>query len=196
MCLQTGIILMHSVHLQKEAQPEGTNTWNRASSEHPLLEENIGLDLAVSSLRVNLIPFPPWTSNEKRKEGRKEGRKEIIQYWKEKEKEGEDGDWKNKDKNVQEDKRKLEGRNENGQMQTYMDCSGQLTLSGLGLDEGFDEQVCGLCVEREGVAQGLQIWAFLQEGFFKTNSSCMEVLLQMGKKKGWEKQEIQLKYPP
>lgn len=39
----------------------------------------------------------------------------MIQYWKEKEKEGEDGGWENKDKNAQEDKRRLEGRNENGQ---------------------------------------------------------------------------------
>lgn len=64
MCLQTGIILMHSVHLQKEAQPEGTNTWNRASSEHPLLEEkrNMVLDLAarLPPLHFSSRPPPGW----------------------------------------------------------------------------------------------------------------------------------------
>lgn len=40
-----------------------------------------------------------------------------------------------------------------------------LTLSCLSLDKGFDESVRGLSVQGQSIAERLQVWAFLQEGF-------------------------------
>lgn len=52
-----------------------------------------------------------------------------------------------------------------------------LTLGRLCLHEGLDEQVRGLGVEGQGVAQGLQVWAFLQEGLLEAHATRVEVLL-------------------
>lgn len=52
-----------------------------------------------------------------------------------------------------------------------------LTLGRLRLHECLDEQVGGLRVEGQGVAQGLQVWALLQESFLEAHATCMEVLL-------------------
>lgn len=53
-----------------------------------------------------------------------------------------------------------------------------LTLGRLGLHEGLDEQVGGLGVERQGVAQGLQVGALLQEGLLEAHAARVEVLLR------------------
>lgn len=52
-----------------------------------------------------------------------------------------------------------------------------LTLGRLRLHECLDEQVGGLRVEGQGVAQGLQVWTLLQEGFLEAHATRMEVLL-------------------
>lgn len=52
------------------------------------------------------------------------------------------------------------------------------TLRRLGLHEGFDEQICGLGVEGQGVAQRLQVGALLQERFLQPHAAGMEVLLE------------------
>ena len=52
-----------------------------------------------------------------------------------------------------------------------------LTLGRLRLHECLDEQVGGLRVEGQGIAQGLQVWALLQESFLEAHATCMEVLL-------------------
>lgn len=40
-----------------------------------------------------------------------------------------------------------------------------------------DELVCGLRVQRQGVAQRLQVWALLQEGLLQAHTASVEVLL-------------------
>lgn len=52
------------------------------------------------------------------------------------------------------------------------------TLRRLGLHEGFDEQICGLSVEGQGVAQRLQVRALLQERFLQAHATGVEVLLE------------------
>lgn len=52
-----------------------------------------------------------------------------------------------------------------------------LTLGRLRLHEGLDEQVSGLRVEGQGVAQGLQVRALFQKGLLEAHATCMEVLL-------------------
>lgn len=52
------------------------------------------------------------------------------------------------------------------------------TLSALGQDKLPDELVCGLRVQRQGVAQRLQVWALLQESLLQADASGVEVLLR------------------
>lgn len=59
-----------------------------------------------------------------------------------------------------------------------------LTLCSLRLHERLNEQVGSLCVERQGVAQGLQIRALLQEGLLEAHTASVEVLLWAQNKKG------------
>lgn len=66
-----------------------------------------------------------------------------------------------------------------------------LTLGRLRLHECLDEQVGGLRVEGQGVAQGLQVWTLLQEGFLEAHATRMEVLLWGT---GWR--EVRLAGPP
>lgn len=58
-----------------------------------------------------------------------------------------------------------------------------LTLGPLRLHECLDEQVSGLRIEGQGIAQGLQVWTLLQEGFLEAHATCVEVLL-WGRKYG------------
>lgn len=52
-----------------------------------------------------------------------------------------------------------------------------LTLGSLRLHEGLNEQVGGLRVEGQGIAQGLQVRALLQEGLLEAHTARVEVLL-------------------
>lgn len=52
-----------------------------------------------------------------------------------------------------------------------------LTLGGLRLHEGLNEQVGGLRVEGQGIAQRLQVRALLQEGLLEAHAARVEVLL-------------------
>lgn len=52
------------------------------------------------------------------------------------------------------------------------------TLRRLGLHEGFDEEICGLGVEGQGITQRLQVRALLQECLLQPHTTGMEVLLE------------------
>ena len=52
------------------------------------------------------------------------------------------------------------------------------TLGVLWEDELPDELVCGLRVQRQGVAQRLQVWTLFQEGFLQAHATGVEVLLR------------------
>lgn len=54
------------------------------------------------------------------------------------------------------------------------------TLRRLSLHKGFDEEVGGLGVEGQGVAQRLQVRALLQECLLQPHAASMEVLLEGG----------------
>lgn len=56
--------------------------------------------------------------------------------------------------------------------------AGEATLRMLRGDEGLDERVGGLRVERQGVAQRRQLGALLQEGLLQAAAAGVEVLLQ------------------
>lgn len=51
------------------------------------------------------------------------------------------------------------------------------TLSCLGLNEGLDKGVCSLGVEGEGISQGLQLRALIEESLLETVATSMEILL-------------------
>lgn len=57
------------------------------------------------------------------------------------------------------------------------------TLSALRQDKLPDEFVRGLRVQRQGVAQRLQVWALLQEGLLQANATGVEVLLRTHKRR-------------
>lgn len=69
-----------------------------------------------------------------------------------------------------------------------------LTLGGLRLHEGLNEQVGGLRVEGQGVAQGLQVRALLQEGLLEAHAARVEVLLWA--QGGEVRPEAALRAPP
>jgi len=54
------------------------------------------------------------------------------------------------------------------------------TLRSLGLHKGFDEEVSGLGVEGQGIAQRLQVGALLQERLLQAHAARVEVLLEGG----------------
>ena len=52
-----------------------------------------------------------------------------------------------------------------------------LVLGRLRADKRLDERVCRLGVQGQGVAQGLQLLALIQESFLQALTTSMEVLL-------------------
>ena len=53
----------------------------------------------------------------------------------------------------------------------------KLTLCGLSADEGLDESIGGLRVERQGIAKGQELGTLVQEGLLKATAPSVEVLL-------------------
>lgn len=67
-----------------------------------------------------------------------------------------------------------------------------LTLRRLGVYELLYQGVSGLRVKAQGVFQGLQVWALLQETLLQATSSSVEVLLKQHQHGCSERRVIQL----
>lgn len=52
-----------------------------------------------------------------------------------------------------------------------------VTLCVLRLDKGFNEFICGLCVEGQGVVEGQEVGTLLQERLLQAHTTSVEVLL-------------------